>query len=188
MMLSKSNTDKEGVMESLREGNSCAYKIVYDRYQRQVYFFVYAITKSAYAAEEIVQEVFIKIWMIRESLQPDRSFEAFLFAVVRHLSYNYLRTVTNSRSLKEELRKNLTHFTRYTEDVILLMEYETLLEDILTRIPKQKRHIFMLSKRQGKSNQDITNLLSFSSKTVKNHLWAILQTIRRQLHPYLASV
>ena len=183
-----SDLQLDQLLHSLRTGNRTAFRAIFDRYQKRVYRFAYSLTKSDYIAEEIVQEVFIKIWTGRETLKPDLSFEAFLFVITRNLTYNHLRSMANQRSLKEEFWKNIGESNKQTEDNILLAEYETIVEDILQNIPTQKRNIFILSRQQGKSNQEIANLLGISQKTVKNHLWATLQIIRRQLGPHLESI
>lgn len=182
------NLQLEEELLSLKKGNRTAFKAIFDLYQNRVYHFVYSITKSDYVTEEIVQEVFIRIWTKRETLELGYSFDAFLFTIARNLTYNHLRNIANQRSLKEEFWKNISNLSKQTEDTILLAEYETLVEDILQNIPTQKRSIFILSRQQGKSNQEIADLLGISPKTVKNHLWATLQIIRRQLAPHLESV
>lgn len=178
----------EQLLFSLKKGDRTAFRAIFDLYQNRVYHFVHSLTKSDYITEEIVQEVFIKIWTKRETLEPGLSFEAFLFTIARNLTYNHLRSIANQRSLKEEFWKNVSHLNKQTEDTLLLAEYETLVEDILQNIPTQKRSIFILSRQQGKSNQEIAELLGISPKTVKNHLWATLQIIKRQLGPHLESV
>ena len=173
---------------SLQKGNRAAFKTIFDLYHNKVHRFVHSLTKSDYVTEEIVQEVFIKIWTNRETLRPELSFEAFLFTIARNATYNYLRGMANQQALKEEFWKNINESNKQTEDTLLLAEYETIVEGILQNIPNQKRSIFILSRYQGKSNQEIADLLGISQKTVKNHLWATLQIIRRQLEPHLESV
>lgn len=179
---------QDRLLLSLKNGSRIAFKSIFDLYQKRVYHFVFTITKSEYVAEEIVQEVFIRIWTKRETLDLNHSFEAFLFTIARNLTYNHLRSIANQESLKEEFWKNISDLSKQTEDCLLLKEYENLVEDILQNIPTQKRSIFILSRKQGKTNQEIAELLGISPKTVKNHLWATLKTIRTQLEPHLESV
>src|SRR5690554_4373530 len=182
------NLQLEQLLFSLKKGDRTAFRAIFGLYQGRVYHFVHSLTKSDYITEEIVQEVFIRIWTKRETLKVGYSFEAFLFTIARNLTYNHLRSIANQQSLKEEFWKNISYLSKQTEDTILLAEYETLVEDILQNIPTQKRSIFILSRQQGKSNQEIADLLGISQKTVKNHLWATLQIIKRQLGPHLESV
>ncbi|NKI25455.1 RNA polymerase sigma-70 factor [Arenibacter sp. 6A1] len=175
-------------MKALKKGDTQAFRAVFDIYQNRVYHFVKSITKSDYVSEEIVQEVFIKIWGIKESINTAHSFEAFLFTIARNATYNYLRSVANQQSLKEEFWKNISYSNKQTEDTILLGEYEALVENILENIPPQKRNIFILSKQQGKSHQEIADLLGISTKTVKNHLWETLKILKSQLKPHLETI
>lgn len=164
-----------------------AFRKIFDLYQRRLYYFIFSMTKSDYATEDILQEVFVKIWMNRENLDLSASFDSFVYTIAKNLTYNHLRNTSNQDTLKKELWRNLSFINRQTENTILSGEYEELLNDILNQMPVQKRSIFILSKQQGKSNQEIADLLGISPKTVKNHLWKTLQLIRIQLKPHLAD-
>lgn len=154
-------------------------------YQKKLFYFVFSFTKSEYATEEILQEVFIKIWAIRDTIDPSCSFNSFIYTIARNHTYNYLRSVANRESLKQELWGNLRCYNAQTENTILFNEYEDIVNNILDSLPLKKRHIFILSKQQGKNNQEIADLLGISKKTVKNHLWKTLKHIRTQLQPHI---
>jgi len=175
------------LLASLIKGNRAAFKAVFELYEKRLYYFIHSITKSDYATEEILQEVFIKIWTKKETIDLEYSFDAFLFTIAKNSTYNYLRSIANQESLKKEYWKNISFLNEETENTILLGEYEDIVNDILQQIPTQKRSIFVLSKQQGKSNEEIANLLGITQKTVKNHLWKTLQIIRTGLKPYMAD-
>ena len=175
------------LLASLKKGNRAAFEAIFDLYENRLYYFVFSITKSEYATEEILQEVFIKIWTKKETIDPNRSFESFIFTIAKNLTYNYLRNIANQQSLKEEYWKNISSLNEETKDSILLAEYEDIVHDILQQIPTQKRSIYILSKQQGKSNKEIADLLGITQKTVKNHLWKTLQIIRTQLEPHITD-
>jgi RNA polymerase sigma-70 factor (ECF subfamily) len=175
------------LLAALKRGDKGAFKIIFELYEKRLYYFVFAITKSEYATEEILQEVFIKIWTKKETIDLALSFEAFVFKVAKNLTYNYLRSIANQQSLKQEYWKNLSFLNEETENAMLLAQYEDIVHDILQQIPIQKRSIFILSKQQGKSNQEIADLLGITQKTVKNHLWKTLQIIRNQLKPHMVD-
>ena len=172
---------------SLKNGDKSAFKSIFDFYQKKLNYFIFSITKSEYATEEILQEVFIKIWTQRKKIDTTQSFNSFIYTIARNLTYNYLRGVANRESLKKELFKNVTYFNEQTKNAILSAEYEEIVSKIVDNLPKQKRNIFILSKQDGKSNQEIADLLGISPKTVKNHLWKTLQLIKIQLQPYITE-
>lgn len=176
------------LLSSLKNGDRDAFRSIFNLYERKLYCYVFSITKSDYATEEILQEIFIKIWIQRESINLSYSFSSFIYSIARNLTYNYLRNVSNQESLKRELWRNITHFNNITENTVLSNEYDAILQDILNDLPKKKKRIYILSKQEGKSNQEISDLLGISQKTVKNHLWKTLQIIRIQLHPHLETI
>ena len=171
----------------LKQGDEMAFREVFNLYQRRLYCFIFSMTKSDCATEDILQEVFFKIWVKHESLNLSASFDAFIYTIAKNLTYNHLRNVASQRTLKKELWRNLSFISKQTENDILSNEYDEIVSDILKNIPVQKRSIFILSKQQGKSNNEIADLLGISPKTVKNHLWKTLQLIREQLKPHLTD-
>lgn len=154
---------------------------------KDLYRFILSITKSEYAAEEILQEVFVKLWKNRKKIDLSCSFRSFLYTMTRNHTYNYLRAIANQEALKKELWKNIVLSSQSTENSVLFAEYETILNDILNHLPLQKRKIYILSRREGKTNQEIADLLGISKKTVKNHLWKTLQIIKVQLQPHMTD-
>ena len=180
--------DKIELLQSLKNGDRTAFNIIFNKYQKKLYYFIFSITKSKYNTEEILQSVFIKIWTNKESINLSKSFDSYVFAIAKNLTYNHLRTISNRESLRLELWQTISFSTKQTDDELLFSEYESIVNDILEGIPKQKRSIYVLSREEGKSNQEIAELLGITQKTVKNHLWKTLQTIKEQLKPYIKVV
>ena len=185
MHLEKDQQVTAQLVQSLKGGNPHAFKQVFLLYEKRLYYFVFSITKSEYIAEEILQEVFIKIWTQRSTLDVDRSFESFIFTIARNLTYNYLRDASRRASIRNEFWSNVESQHQQVEADLIFEEYKDIVEDIVLNLPRQKRSIYQLSRKQGKSNSEIAAILGISPKTVKNHLWNTMSTIRSQLKPYL---
>jgi RNA polymerase sigma-70 factor (ECF subfamily) len=177
----------ERQLQSLKCGDEVAFKAIFDMYHKDLFRFVLSITKSEYAAEEILQEVFVKLWNTKKDIDTSRSIRSYLYTMTKNHTYNYLRAISNKEKLKEELWQNIVFSNRNTENSLLFNEYEVILSEILSHLPAQKRNIYILSRQEGKSNQEIANLLGISTKTVKNHLWKTLQFIKVQLQPHLSD-
>ena len=176
-------TEKQ--IELLKAGNPRAFKQIFLCYEKRLYYFVFSITKSEYIAEEILQEVFIKIWTHRESIDTNRSFESFIFTITRNLTYNYLRDASRREAIRNELWSNVVAQQQDVESNVIFEEYKDIVEDIIQNLPVQKRSIYQLSRQEGKSNSEIAAILGISPKTVRNHLWNTMSTIRSQLKPYI---
>ncbi|MBJ6368809.1 RNA polymerase sigma factor [Snuella sedimenti] len=178
---------KKETIEALKEGNKSAFKEVIAFYEKRLYAFIFSLTKSKQTTEDILQEVFIKLWTIKEILNPELTFNAFIYKIARNLTFNHLRKVANQNALRESLWNDINEMHESTENTIIFNDYEVLVNKLLKDLPKQKRNIFILSKQQGKSNQEIAKELGISQKTVKNHLWKTMQIIREKLMPYLTE-
>ncbi len=183
--MKKSEIHITKALTSLKKGDKEAFNMVFHAYQKKLYYFIFKITKSKYNTEEILQAVFIKVWDTREKIDISRSFDAFIFTIAKNLTYNHLRAISNRESLRKEVWQNISHVSKQTEDEIILSDYTDLVDDILLGIPKQKRSIYILSREEGMSNQEIADLLGISEKTVKNHLWKTLKVIKEQLIPHI---
>jgi len=186
--LNISDNPINGTILQLKQGHRCAFRKIFVLYHLPLKRFIFSLTKSNHAAEDILQEVFVKVWSTRENIDCSKSFDSFIFTIARNLSLNQLRNLSNQRALRIELWRNLSFVSQETENQLLSEEYRAIVNDILENIPVRKRSIFILSKQQGKSNQEIADLLGISKKTVKNHLWKTLRTIRAQLKPHLTDV
>lgn len=173
------------LVEGLKAGNPRAFREIFMLFEKRLYFFVFSITKSEYIAEEIIQEVFIRIWTQRATLDTDRSFDSFIFTITRNLTYNYLRDASRRQAVRDELWINITTQHEQVETDLIFAEYKDIVDNIVRNLPKQKRSIYQLSRQQGKSHTEIADMLGISPKTVKNHLWNTMSTIRSQLKPYL---
>lgn len=182
--MDNSNAAHISIIKGLRGGSRPDFRTIFNLYEKRLYAFVFSITKSHYSTEELLQEIFIKLWQKREEIDTSKSFNAFIYTIARNLTYNYLRKIANQENLKQELWKNISCIND-VEDQLIFSEYEDILEDILANLPQKKRSVFILSRQEGKSNQEIADLLGISQKTVKNHLWQTLKLIKTQLQPHL---
>lgn len=182
--MDNSEARQKKIISLLKKGEQSAFREIFHLYEKKLYAFVFTITKSHYSTEELLQEIFIKLWQERERIDTSLSFNAFVYTIARNLTYNHLRKIANQENLKQEMWRNISYLND-VENHIIYSEYEDILEDILMQIPQRKRSIYILSKQEGKTNEEIADLLGISQKTVKNHLWKTLQTIKSQLEPYL---
>lgn len=185
--MSTSNNNTSELLHLLKNGDERAFEEIFNCYHKRLHYFIFSFVKSEFVAEDILQEVMIKVWLKRTTIDLSSSFDSYLYTIARNQTYNHLRKISNQESLKKEVWRNIKSFNRQTEDTILLSEYNEIVDDILNNLPAKKRNIYILSREQGKSNQEIADLLNISQKTVKNHLWKTLQLIKAQLKPYLSD-
>ncbi|WP_170164524.1 RNA polymerase sigma factor [Sinomicrobium pectinilyticum] len=186
--VNNSNSPKVDIklVRALKEGDETAFETIFNLLRERLYYFVFSYTKSEYIADEIVQEVFIRVWQKRETIKP-LTFTTFLFTIAKNLTFNHLRDTLRREAAKEELWKNISSHYEQIETKIRLAEYRSIVNNIVDTLSHQKKIIYHLSREEGKTNTEIAEILGITPKTVKNHLWKIMEIIRTHLRPHLES-
>ena len=167
------------LIKSLSKGNLIAFNTFFKEYSPRLYRFAFRYFKSDVEAEEIVQEVFLKIWEKRSDLKEELSFQSYLFTI----SFNMIKKHFRSR----------VHLIKYIESetnnkidlqTIQRINYNSLYQHItkLTeQLPERRRTIFIKSRFEGQSVKEIAKELKISHKTVENQLTDALKFIRTRL-------
>lgn len=187
MKNSNSEIISKELLKGFSKGDRAAFRAIFELMEPRLHGFVFSYTKSDYIAEEIVQEIFIKIWERREEIKLSGSFSAFLYTMARNRTLNYLRNASQRAVIRDELWKNVSLLQEDTEAKMIFSEYREIVDDIIDHLPRKKRSIYIMSREEGKTNAEIADILGISPKTVKNHLWKIFETIKIQLRPHLEN-
>lgn len=179
-MVEQGYSDKLLVKE-LMNGNKKAFRKLYDTYRNDLYKFSLSMVSSTNYAEEIVQDVFLKIWIKRATLNPEMSFKAYLFTITRNKNIKFLKKAANNKKLREEIfyksQKSMDSTTIYMRE----SELTILKERALEKLSPKRRIIFEMSRNDGKSYEDIASELSISISTVRNQMSKSLETLREFL-------
>lgn len=172
-------TDQE-LVSLLRIGSSVAFKMLLDRYSSKIYRFSLSYLKNRYDAEETVQEVFLKIWKIREDLSPDKPFDSFLFTIAKNRILNNIR---KQKSQKAYLNYSALYPGKdvLTDDELNFHELENAYESAVDQLSPKRKEIYRLSREKFLSNAEIADHLGISVKTVENQMTSALHKIRRTL-------
>lgn len=172
--------DKE-LFQQIAAGDENAFRDIFHSYNARLYHTILKIVKSKPEAEEIIQELFLKLWLKRESLASIESPGAWLFTIASNLSLDALR---------KKARQHVTTFepSDLTEDtdpepahLLELREVKSLIEEAVSQLPPSRRQVFILSRREGKSRGEIAQDLNLSESTVKNQLTSALRFVQEYL-------
>ena len=164
------------------------FKCLFDRYKNRIYGYVLALTHSAYIAEEITQEIFIKLWICRDMLGDLHNPEAYLVSMARNKSLNYLRKSAHESKMLQELQNRMIRDTNNVEEQSLLSDQNSLLQEAMARLSPQRRLVYRLSRDQGLNHLEIASRLHVSPNTVRNHLVTALKLIRKHLNTMNVAV
>lgn len=172
------------LVENIKNGNEASFKELFDSYNRPLYYFVFKYLRNKEDAEEIVQEIFLKIWRDRSKLNADLSLKSFLFTIAYNSTMNALR-----KSAFNNQYKNMVGLTQPSSDLATEKEVnyrETLLliEKAIDLLPPKRKQVFKMSRYEELTYQEIADQLSLSVKTVNDHMTEALKFLRKNLKEY----
>jgi RNA polymerase sigma-70 factor (family 1) len=158
-----------------------SFKRLFDSYKNRIYGYVLAIARSPYVAEEITQEIFIKLWLCRDLLHEVGNLDGYIFTIARNRTLNHLRKAAHDMKLLRELQDLAAPESNDVEEHSLATDYDRLLRDALELLSPQRRLVFQLSRDRGLNHEEIAHYLQLSRNTVKNHMVEALRFIRHYL-------
>jgi RNA polymerase sigma-70 factor, ECF subfamily len=175
----RSNND---LIKLLKKGDMLAFDAVYERYCKRMYGFVIRYIKQEEDAEEIVQEVFLKIWESRKKIDTYLSFDSFIFTIAYNTTISLLRKRVNEKKYLEylQLRQQITNADEIIDE-IHFKQIKEQLKSSLNQLTPRQREIFLLSREEGFTHEEIAKRLNISSNTVKNHLVTTLAFLRSKI-------
>ncbi len=166
---------------ALKDGDAKAFDHLFGHYSKRLYYFALGYLKSKADAEEIVQDVFYKIWELRKTLKPELSFKAYIFKIAYHRINELFLKVTQEQLYRHEIVATSLDFDNNLEERI---DYHSLLElvdKIVNALPPRQKEIFIKRKKEDIPIKEIAALLEITPKTVENHLTEALKTIKNAL-------
>lgn len=170
----------EQLIPAVRRGDHYAFDQIFHKYGPSLLSFVASVLKDETDAEEVVQDVFLKIWEKRKDLDSSLSFKSYLFTIALNTTKNRYRKKLQAEKYKQDLALELNISQTSDFDAI---EYRNLLDyvdKIIEKLPPSRREIFILSKKDGLKNPEIAKLLNISEQTVKNQLVSALKFLRSE--------
>jgi len=180
-MPSRSNYDENTMLELLSKGSEYAFTELFSRYRTKVYSVAFRFLRSQAAAEEVVQDVFLKCWLKRETLPGVKNLDAYLKVVTRNLVLNRFRKLANEAAAQEELGRREI-MVNDTDHRIQEHQYQAIIQAALGQLSPQQREVYRLAKEEGLSHEAIATRMHISAVTVKSHMARALQSIRRYLN------
>lgn len=161
-------------------GDEKAFREVVYYYSPKLISFLFSITKTRHIAEELMQEVFLRLWKHRERIEIENP-GGWLYRVASNLAYSHLKREALAGRLMSSLKKKPVREYYEIDHHIDHKEYEKLVYAALSRLPDQQRKVYQLSLQEGMSRKDVADLLNISPNTVRNHLSRALQHLRHFL-------
>lgn len=183
-MKKKSNIP-DALLTDLRLGDLKAFREIYELYKLKVTRLAYRYCLDKADAEEVLQDVFMKLWNNKEKINASQNFDNYLFTIAKN---TVLDKIKSYKLEKENLSKYFAHHktvaTDQTEQHILHHELQQLLAEVLIELPPKRRRIFEMNRLEGYTYQQITEALQISSGTVEKQMSKALKVVKKKLTGY----
>jgi len=163
------------VLLQVAQGDEQAFRVLFGAYHQLLAAHVYRLTESMELAEEIVQDVFLKIWMSREALAEVHHFHAYLFVVSKHQALNALRKIARERS-RQRTWANDTAVAEaaHVDD---RTSFYNLIDEAIRQLPPQQQKVYLLSRHDHLKYREIAEQMGISPETVKKYMQLAIASI-----------
>lgn len=172
----------------IKNGNEAAFEKIFKMYFKNLHAFAYTFTKDDVIAEEMVQNVFFKIWEKKDQLQIDDSLKAYLYRSVHNESLNHLKHLKIKTSFQIQYSGNMESSNQDASNQMMASELEDKIQKAINELPQQCRTIFQMSRFEQLKYQQIADQLNISIKTVENQMGKALKVLRLKLVEYLPFI
>lgn len=185
MNLNKDNITYE-LLTRLKNGDMLAFDRVYELYSHKLFSFVFKILKNEAEADDIVQEVFVKIWESRHKLEDYKLLNSYIFTIAYNNSIDLIRKRINNTKYLEHLKNSAV--INSTPNVISQIEFNELniqAEKLIANLPERQKQVYLLHREKGLTYPEIAEKLGISKNTVENHMAKALKYLRQNMNTSL---
>ncbi|MDM1293374.1 RNA polymerase sigma-70 factor [Sphingobacterium sp. N143] len=154
----------------LNKGEMEAFEWLYNTYKHQLAGNLLKLVKSSDIAEDILHDVFVKVWENRGKIDPERSFEGYLYRIAANMVTDFYRKISKDRNYQQYLIAIQETVYQHIDELLENKYRRELIDNALTELPPKCRTVFQLCKIEGRSYEEVSDLLQISPNTISNHL------------------
>jgi len=166
------------LLKRLQSGDQLAFESLYQNYSREIYSKLVKMVKNVTLAEELTQDVFVKVWNKREVITIDQPFRYYLLTLTNNIVNDFYRKAARDRKLQDEIIAASTELYNPTEEQIYYKESKELMDQAIDSLPSQQKLVFQMCKIEGKSYDEVSKLLGISTSTISNHIVKATKSIK----------
>jgi len=180
--------NEPALLKSIAEGDTDAFSKVYHYYCKQVYNTVMIYVKNETEAEEIVQQVFVKMWMRRAALCGVHSFRDYFFIIVRNSVFDYFNRLSRQARLSDVIRMQAGGEITDSADILLRQkQYDQLIERAIRQLPDRQKQVYLLADLEALGYDAIAERMQISRFTAKKHMELARKSVRDYIRLHLGD-
>lgn len=169
-MRNKLLVNEKELLFQLSQGSEQAFEKIYQFYSPRLYGKFIKLVKSEPVASELLQEVFLKIWELRQSIDPEKSFRSYIFKIAENKVYDFFRKLASDKKLREQLLKDGEEHYSHIEENMTRKENTIIVRRAIRLLPPQRQEIFRLCRLDGRSYKEVSGALGISTSTISDHI------------------
>ena len=170
--------DEKELFVHIANGDESAFRMLFDQYRERLYFFAWQLCHSTVEAEEVVQDIFLRLWENRSKLGEVDFPRKYIYIMARNRTLDLLSKIARDQRLISEVWMNMSQSDNYLEDLLHAQDSQLLIDQAVSELSEKKRAIFLMSRRDGLSLREIADQTGLSVQTVKNILTEVLKHIK----------
>ena len=163
------------------EADENAFGYLFKTYSNRLGHFIMRLTESEQLTQEIVQDVFLKIWVNRNALPGIACFDAYLFTIARNHAFNCLKQIAREKNRKREWVNNVLNLAVNNPEQDAIADHGKLIDDAIELLPPRQKKVYLMSRKEGLKQEEIATQLNISLETVKKHMVLALRFLKNHL-------
>lgn len=184
-----SSNDKEKILlDKVAAGDEYAFAELFQNYHQLLGAFIMRLIKSEPLTQEIVQDVFVKIWINRGVLSGIACFKAYLIVVARNHTLNSLKQIARDRIRQTAWVDSVLRLAANDQNETDTINTSELIDQAVALLPPQQKKVYLLSRREGLHQEEIAVQLNISLETVKKHIVLALRFLKNHLRTHIGML
>lgn len=175
------SVDEKILVSNLKKGDRKAFEQIFKKYAERIYYFSIKYLKLKEDAEEITQEVFVRLWNRRFDLKTELSFSSYLFMIAKNAVIDMLRKRQKESLFNEDINSNIESPLYEDNKSVEYKELNEIIQNSIKDLPVKRRQIYLLSRDEGLTYKQIAEKLDISIKTVESHMRLALQQLKKSV-------
>ena len=165
-------------VEKRSVGDEAAFKHFFIHHQPKLLRYILKIVKSKEIAEELVADIFVKIWFAREMMNDVENVDAFLYRIAVNKALDFMKMASREKKLRILLQAHMQNEASTVDQPCELKEYQQQIDQCMQLLTSQQQLVISLSREEGLTHEQIATRLQLSPHTVKNHIVRALKQLR----------
>ncbi|MEI7527188.1 MAG: RNA polymerase sigma-70 factor [Mariniphaga sp.] len=174
-------SDTEQIINRLKNEDKSAVDDLFSYYYPRLYHFSKSILKIENDIDDILQEVFVKIWLNRQKIGNPETFNAYIFTITKNEVLNLIRSNLREHTFKDQLFQHAVAEEYQNSAPLEYEEVKAGIDKIVAVLPEKRQQVFILSRTEGLSNKEIAQQLNISEKTVEDHITHAIKQIKSSM-------